>query len=493
MTQTVELKGGKGVAWQRLRMPILLVTIGLALVAGAMCLFSRPSYAAQTTPYKINYQGRLTDASGTVKPDGQYNMKFRIFSVASGGAAIWTEVRDAANRVTVTNGQFNVQLGDVTALTPSVFTSQPLYFEVELPTPATATCSTAACGTFTEGAMTPRQPIAASAYAMNADTLDGSDATSFIITSQNNAFTGTNLFKNTSDSTSAFDIQTSGGTSLFKVNTSGSAVSIGAGGGSGGTGPALSTTSTGRVGISTTTPGATLEVAGNALFKNLTDSTTAFQIQNSSAGSLLIADTTNSTVQIGSATADATAIVFILDTKNTSGDPSGTNGAMYYNSNAGKMRCYEGGAWTNCIATAENVVTLGADVINNNATPNTIADVTGLSFPVTSGVTYHFSALINYTSAVATTGSLWTINGPATTTLSYTSKYTLTATSETTNYVAAYNTPATSNASSLTTGNIAVIEGIVTPSANGTVVVRFASEIASSAITAKAGSTLTWW
>jgi hypothetical protein len=208
---------------------------------------------------------------------------------------------------------------------------------------------------------------------------------------------------------------------------------------------------------------------------------------------LLIADTTNSTIQVGSPTADATAVVFILDTKNTSGDPAGTNGAMYYNSNAGKMRCYENGAWANCISTAENVVTLGADVINNNATLNTIADVTGLSFPVTSGVTYHFSALINYTSAATTTGSRWAINGPAATTISYTSKYTLTATTETSNYASAYDSPAASNASSLATGNIAVIEGIVTPSANGTITVRFASEVASSAITAKAGSTLTWW
>ena len=454
--------------------------------------FVQPSHAAQTTPYKINYQGRLTDASGTVKPDGQYNMKFRIFSVSSGGAAIWTEIRDGSNRVTVTNGQFNVQLGDVTALTPSVFTSQPLYFEVELPTPATATCSTAACGTFTEGAMTPRQPIAASAYAMNADTLDGSDATSFIITSQNNTFTGTNLFKNSADSTSAFDIQTSGGTSLLKVNTSAGTVSLGAGGGSGGTGPAFTTTSTGRVGIGTTAPGTTLEVAGNALFKNLTDSTTAFQIQNSSAGSLLTADTSNSVVQIGSATPDATAIVFILDTKNTSGDPSGTDGAMYYNSNLGKMRCYEGGAWTNCIATAENVVTLASDVVDNSGA-NTITDVTGLSFPVTAGVTYHFSALINYTAAATTTGSIWTVNGPAATTLSYTTKNTLTATTESTNFASAYNTPATANATSLTVGNIATIEGIVTPSANGTLQVRFATEVNGSAITAKAGSTLTWW
>lgn len=37
-------------------------------------------------------------------------------------------------------------------------------------------------------------------------------------------------------------------------------------------------------------------------------------------------------------------------------------------------------------------------------------------------------------------------------------------------------------------GNIATIEGYISPSANGTVIARFASEVASSAITAKAGS-----
>ena len=37
------------------------------------------------------------------------------------------------------------------------------------------------------------------------------------------------------------------------------------------------------------------------------------------------------------------------------------------------------------------------------------------------------------------------------------------------------------------------IEGVIRPSVSGTVTIRFASEVASSAITAKAGSTLTWW
>jgi hypothetical protein len=140
-----------------------------------------------------------------------------------------------------------------------------------------------------------------------------------------------------------------------------------------------------------------------------------------------------------------------------------------------------------------NTVVLASDVTNNNASANTIADVTGLSFPVTSGQTYWFRFVIPYTAAATTTGSRWAINGPATpTNLSYTSHYALTVTTETVNYATAYDIPAAANATSLTTGNVAVIEGHITPSGNGTVIARFASEVSSSAIVAKAGALLQW-
>lgn len=132
---------------------------------------------------------------------------------------------------------------------------------------------------------------------------------------------------------------------------------------------------------------------------------------------------------------------------------------------------------------------LSTDVVNNNATANTLADISDLSFPVVANKTYYFKAIINYTAAVTTTGSRWTINGPAAS-MSYKSVYTLTATTLTTNYSNAYDFPAASNLNSLTAGNIAEIEGFIMPSADGTVVVRFASEVSNSAITAKKGSVL---
>jgi hypothetical protein len=207
---------------------------------------------------------------------------------------------------------------------------------------------------------------------------------------------------------------------------------------------------------------------------------------------LTLGGTNAGAVQIGSSTTDAVAVDLILDSFNGSVDPTGVNGAMYYNSSLKAFRCYENSVWYNCIS--RHITVLGADVTNNNATANTIADVTGLSFNATAGTTYRFRATIAYTAAATTTGSRWSITGPATPTmLSYTSNYTLTATTMTINYASAYDIPAASNASSLATGNIAQIEGIIIPSVDGPVKVRFASEIASSAIIAKAGSTFEWW
>lgn len=145
------------------------------------------------------------------------------------------------------------------------------------------------------------------------------------------------------------------------------------------------------------------------------------------------------------------------------------------------------------VANNLNIVVLAADVINNNAVANTIQNVTGLSFPVIAGETYWFEFVIPYTSAATTTGSRWTINGPASPTmLNYTSEYTLAATTKTLNNATAYDIPAASNASSLTTGNVATVWGIIKPSSDGTVIARFASEVLSSAITAKAGAVCRW-
>ena len=130
-------------------------------------------------------------------------------------------------------------------------------------------------------------------------------------------------------------------------------------------------------------------------------------------------------------------------------------------------------------------VYLPNNVVNSEAVANTLTDVVGLTFPVVAGSRYAFKVVIVYSSAATTTGSRWVINGPAATDMSYTSQYPTTATAITNNTsLAGYNLPSASNASSLSTNNRCIIQGELLPSANGSVQVRFASEITASAITA---------
>ena len=134
--------------------------------------------------------------------------------------------------------------------------------------------------------------------------------------------------------------------------------------------------------------------------------------------------------------------------------------------------------------------TTTADVANSAA--DTLANVTGLTHAVDAGDKYRFRAVLHYSADATTSGSRWTINGPAAMAAStgHTSHYTLTATTETVNHgLAAVQLPAAANATSAaTTGNVAIVEGYYTPSTAGTFAIQFAAEAGT--ITAKAGSTL---
>ncbi|MET1033475.1 MAG: hypothetical protein ABWX94_03170, partial [Candidatus Saccharimonadales bacterium] len=93
----------------------------------------------------------------------------------------------------------------------------------------------------------------------------------------------------------------------------------------------------------------TISATGASTFKTSTNTATAFRVLNASDVPNFVVDTTNSRVYIGNPTADATGALLVLDTKNTSGDPTGVNGGMYYNSNAQRFRCYEDSGWTDCV------------------------------------------------------------------------------------------------------------------------------------------------
>lgn len=292
----------------------VLLTLFLSILTVLFVLLQPPSVSALTTvPTKMNFQGRLTDTSGNIKPNGTYNMRLKLYTVASGGSSVWSEDRlvSVTQGITLTNGLFSIQLGEITSLPATLFASGPLYLEVELPTPATATTSSPV---WTEGAMTPRNQMATSAYAYNAETLDGIDSADFGRISTANTFTAANSFN-----------------------------------------------------------GATVSIGGTA-------NTAKFNV-----ASLFNVDSSASIVTVGAT--DITGTVFILDTKTDAGDPTGASavaGAMYYNSNAGKFRCYQGAAWTDCIGVGGGGGTLQT-AYDASASPATITTTAAKGVKIAAG------------------------------------------------------------------------------------------------------------
>ncbi len=87
------------------RLLFLLVLLAPALLAGP---------ALAVAPSTMSYQGVLMDAGGALVPDGDYSLTFRLYTVAAGGGALWTETHAV---VPVSRGGFHVILGSVTPLT----------------------------------------------------------------------------------------------------------------------------------------------------------------------------------------------------------------------------------------------------------------------------------------------------------------------------------------------------------------------------------------
>jgi hypothetical protein len=81
-------------------------------------------------------------------------MTFKLYDVATGGAAVWTEIRPS---VTLTNGNFNVVLGSSISFPIPLAFDVPYWLSVEINS---------------DGEM-PRQPLTGSAYAFRALSLDG--------------------------------------------------------------------------------------------------------------------------------------------------------------------------------------------------------------------------------------------------------------------------------------------------------------------------------
>lgn len=121
---------------------------------------------------QINFQGKLTNPDGTNVTNNNYNIVFSIYTVASGGSAVWTETQS----VSTIDGVFQVALGSVTALPGSIdFNGSSIYLGLKVGVDAE---------------MTPRLRFTSSPYAFNSDKLGGIAATGFVQLSPGSQQTG---------------------------------------------------------------------------------------------------------------------------------------------------------------------------------------------------------------------------------------------------------------------------------------------------------------
>ncbi|MBP8295369.1 MAG: hypothetical protein KAX84_04625 [Burkholderiales bacterium] len=114
------------------------------LLAAAMCC----GLVQAQVPRQINYQGHLTDPGGA-PITATMSIQFKLYTVAIGGTELYSETQS----VSVSNGVFNVLLGSPTPIPGSVPFDQPYYLGITVGNDAE---------------MTPRQVVAASAYAIRA-------------------------------------------------------------------------------------------------------------------------------------------------------------------------------------------------------------------------------------------------------------------------------------------------------------------------------------
>jgi hypothetical protein len=100
------------------------------------------------------------------------------------------------------------------------------------------------------------------------------------------------------------------------------------------------------------------------LFKNSSNTTSAFQIQNSTSDILFAADTTNNRLKVGNATASAgtDTTLFVVDSAPTTMQPTGVNGGIFYDTTLNKFRCFQNSAWQDCIGSSvSNTYVLGGN------------------------------------------------------------------------------------------------------------------------------------
>jgi hypothetical protein len=148
----------------------LTILIALMLICAQVTAFAQIT----AVPPMMHFQGRLTRPDGTPVPDGNYSIRFSLWTAISGGTEKWNQT---INPVTVKKGTFAVPLNTATGAADKF--NNNLFLEIKIGTDAP---------------LTPRQLLTSVAYAMKADSVkDGSITSNSLATS---AVTGAKIADN---------------------------------------------------------------------------------------------------------------------------------------------------------------------------------------------------------------------------------------------------------------------------------------------------------
>lgn len=400
--------------WQLIRIPqqspaIVRVLLGVLLFVAATGVFYTrahvPTHVYAATSSTLNFQARLSNASGGIVTDGNYSVQFNLYNVVSGGTAEWTETQGT---VAVKSGYLSVYLGSVSSFPSTIDWSQEHWLTMNVNG---------------DGEMSPRLKLTAVPFAFQAQ----------------NAL-GVSSFATSTASTNSGNVTIQSGNATGATSNSGN-LTVDTGTATGTTGTISIATANasaltlGRTGLQTTIGGTAL-IQGGGLTVGTAAQAGTVTLTNGAGGSSAITANTGGMVltsggDISLGASDTTGTLLVLDTKTNSGDPTGVNGAMYYNSNDGKFRCYQNGQWQDCINGANNnstasfvsgLANVGANVTGTavetlvftsaTAVSNT-AGITGFTAPAAGS----FRTCLIKNNAAITAGTLnlrWRVNGVST-------------------------------------------------------------------------------
>ncbi len=84
--------------------------------------------AFSQVPKQISYQGILTDTTGNVKPNGEYNFTFRLYESINNGSALWSE----SKKLFVKKGLFSTNLGDQSPFGSDITFDKPYWLSIQI-------------------------------------------------------------------------------------------------------------------------------------------------------------------------------------------------------------------------------------------------------------------------------------------------------------------------------------------------------------------------